>query len=146
MVPSNTAMKYLHHMKVIPEDDIAAGAHYRARTDMLDNVKGYKMVKDGLTRRIGQIEAERRRAQSAEPQISTSGVSSSYLGAGHEYLAPMDPVFYHEKSCCFRNTYTRCPLFKIKPKIGWTEPRHEETLGHVDIRRRLAKNPSDAAS
>ena len=38
IVPSNTAMKYLHHTKVIPEDEIPAGAHYRARKDMLDNV------------------------------------------------------------------------------------------------------------
>ena len=38
---------------------------------------------------------------------------------GHEYLAPLDPIYYHEKSCCFRNTLTRCPLFRsTKPVIG----------------------------
>merc|ERR1711981_826421 len=48
----NLCMKYLHHMKVIPEDEIPVGSHYRARTDMMDNVRGYRMVKDGLRRRI----------------------------------------------------------------------------------------------
>jgi hypothetical protein len=53
----------------------------------------------------------------------TPGVSASYLSNGHEYWMPMDPIYYHEKSCCFRNTYTRCPLFKRKIQIGLTEPR-----------------------
>merc|ERR1712126_39606 len=81
--PSSLAMKYLHHTKVIPEEDIPVGAHYRARTDMLDNVRGYHMVKEGLKRRIIDIERERRRAQgvgdrktlvkgSGTDQISTS--------------------------------------------------------------------------
>ena len=39
MVPSKTAMKYLHHAKVIPEEDVPVGAHYRAREDMLQNVR-----------------------------------------------------------------------------------------------------------
>ena len=53
------------------------------------------------------------------------GVSASYLTTGHEYWMPMDPIYYHEKSCCFRNTYTRCPLFKRRVKIGFTEPRQD---------------------
>jgi len=36
--PSNTAMKYLHHTKVMPEEDVPIGAHYRAREDMMNNV------------------------------------------------------------------------------------------------------------
>jgi len=153
--PSNLAMKYLHHTKVIPEDEIPVGAHYRARTDMLDNVRGYRMVKEGLKRRIVDIERERRTAQSqgtdratlvrgsGTDQISTSGVSASYLSEGMEHWAPMDPIFYHEKSCSFRNTYTRCPLFKNRTKIGWTEPRNEAALGMIDIRKKMVKNPSE---
>ena len=39
MVPSKTAMHYLMHAhSIMPEEDIPAGAHYRARKDMLDNV------------------------------------------------------------------------------------------------------------
>ena len=39
MVPSKTAMHYIMHAhSIIPEEEIAAGAHYRARQDMLDNV------------------------------------------------------------------------------------------------------------
>jgi len=64
MYPSNEAMKYLHHTKVIAEEDIPVGAHYRARTDMLDNVRGYCMVKDELKSVIIDIERERRRALS----------------------------------------------------------------------------------
>ena len=86
-------------------------------------VRGYRIVKKGLSRRLSDIEHERRRAKSEVPFISTSGVSASYLGTGHEYWAPMDPIYYHEKSCCFRNTYTRCPIFKRRVEIGWTEPR-----------------------
>merc|ERR1740124_207476 len=105
------------------------------------------MVKEGLKRRIIDIERERRKAQSSgcdratlvrgpgTDQISTSGVSASYLGNGHEHWAPMDPIFYHEKSCSFRNTYTRCPIFKTRSKIGWTEPRDENALGMVDVRK-----------
>jgi len=144
MVPSGTAMKYLHHAKVIPEEEVPSGAHYRARKDMLDNVRGYSLVKKGLERRITQIEGERRRARSVEPFISTSGVSASYLSSGHEHWAPMDPIFYHEKTCSFRNTYTRCPLFKRRIAIGYTEPRVEEFMGYVDIRKKMAKNPSEA--
>ena len=84
-------------------------------------------MKKGLSRRLTDIEHERRRAKSEVPYISTSGVSASYLTTGHEYWAPMDPIYYHEKSCCFRNTYSRCPLFKRRIEIGWTEPRFEQT-------------------
>ena len=36
IVPSNTAMKYMFHEKVINEEDVPVGAHYRAREDMLN--------------------------------------------------------------------------------------------------------------
>ena len=39
IVPSNTAMKYMFHEKVINEEDVPVGAHYRAREDMLNNVR-----------------------------------------------------------------------------------------------------------
>ena len=86
-------------------------------------VRGYRLVKKGLSRRLTDIEHERRRAKSEVPFISTSGVSASYLSNGHEYWQPMDPIYYHEKSCCFRNTYSRCPIFKNRVTIGRTEPR-----------------------
>ena len=39
MFPSKTAMDYLwHRTDILPEEDIAPGAHYRARRAMLDNV------------------------------------------------------------------------------------------------------------
>merc|ERR1711862_893187 len=110
-----------------------------AREDMLQNVRGYKMVKKGLSRRLLDIEHEKRRAKSEVPFISTSGVSASYLSGGHEHWAPMDPIYYHEKSCSFRNTYTRCPIFRSRVTIGNTEPRAEEFMGLVDIRKRMSK-------
>jgi len=123
IVPSKTAMKYLYHAKVIEEEEVPVGSHYRAREDMLQNVRGYRTVKQGLSRRLQNIEHERRRAKSEVPFISTSGVTASYLSSGHEHWAPMDPIYYHEKSCCFRNTYTRCPIFKNRVTIGNTMPR-----------------------
>ena len=42
IVPSHTAMKYLYHAKVIGEDEVPVGSHYRAREDMINNVRfGY---------------------------------------------------------------------------------------------------------
>jgi len=76
IVPSNTAMKYMFHEKVINEEDVPVGAHYRAREDMLNNVRGYKVVKKGLSRRLTDIEHERRLAKSEIPFISTSGVTA----------------------------------------------------------------------
>jgi hypothetical protein len=35
-------MKYLYHAKVIDEEDVPVGAHYRAREDMLKNVSYQK--------------------------------------------------------------------------------------------------------
>merc|ERR1711994_1037115 len=141
IVPSGTAMKYLYHAKVINEEDVPVGAHYRAREDMLNNVRGYRLVKKGLQRRLCDIEHERRRANKEIPFISTSGVSASYLSNGHEYWAPMDPIYYHEKSCCFRNTYTRCPIFKRRVEIGWTEPR----LNLFDNKDKEKKQPQSKA-
>ena len=81
------------------------------------------MVKKGLSRRLTDIEHERRRAKSEMPFISTSGVSASCLSAGNEYWAPMDPIFYYQWSSCFRPVLTRSPLYKKRVEIGWTEPR-----------------------
>ena len=81
------------------------------------------MEKEGLSLRLFNFKHEKRRAKSEVPFISTSGVSASYLSGGHEHWAPMDPIYYHEKSCSFRNTYTRCPIFKNRVTIGNTEPR-----------------------
>ena len=39
ITPSRTAMKYLYHTKVMAEDEVPVGAHYRAREDMLNNVR-----------------------------------------------------------------------------------------------------------
>merc|ERR1712241_832319 len=64
IVPSRTAMKYLYHAKVINEDDVPVGAHYRAREDMLNNVRGYRKLKEGLSRRLTDIEHERHRYES----------------------------------------------------------------------------------
>lgn len=148
MYPSNTALKYLHHTIVIDEEDIEPGARFRARQGMIKNVRGYKSIKDGIGRRIATIELEKKRAKAMPDQMSTSGVSASKLTEADEYWAPMDPIFYHEKSCSFRTTLTRCPLFKKKSYsfIGTDEPRCEEVLGLIDIRRRMIKNPSEKQS
>merc|ERR1712150_237625 len=144
ITPSRTAMKYLYHTKVIGEDEVPVGAHYRAREDMLNNVRGYRLVKKGLSRRLTDIEHERRRAKSEVPFISTSGVSASTLSTGDEYWQPMDPIYYYNKSTCFRPILTRCPIFKNRVTIGRTEPRMEEFIGHVNILKKVTKNPSEA--
>eukprot|EP00096_Caligus_rogercresseyi_P016235 TRINITY_DN882_c0_g1_i1.p1 TRINITY_DN882_c0_g1~~TRINITY_DN882_c0_g1_i1.p1 ORF type:complete len:160 (-),score=28.25 TRINITY_DN882_c0_g1_i1:81-560(-) len=138
LVPSNTALKYLHHAKVMDKSEVPVGASYRAKTDMESSVRGYREVKRGIQRRLSEMEKIKTMNRTEWPILSTSGVSASKLNnSGHEHFAPMDPIFYHEKSCSFRNTYSRCPLFKRKIMIGWTEPRNEESLGYMDIRRKI---------
>ena len=46
IVPSRTAMKYLYHAKVIAEDEVPVGAHYRAREDMINNVRFLEHTND----------------------------------------------------------------------------------------------------
>ena len=41
ITPSRTAMKYLYHTKVMSEDEVPVGAHYRAREDMMNNVRNH---------------------------------------------------------------------------------------------------------
>merc|ERR1719495_1084309 len=101
----------MHANSIIPEEDIQQGAHYRARRDMLKNVRGYSLVKKGLERRIVDIERQRMNAQLEKPCfISTSGVPTA-----------------HHKS----------PLFKTKISIGNTEPRVESVIGLMDVRRKM---------
>ena len=54
IVPSNTAMKYMFHEKVINEEDVPVGAHYRAREDMLNNVRYQQQYKKYLQAVPGQ--------------------------------------------------------------------------------------------
>ena len=63
MVPSKTAMKYLHHAKVINEEDVPVGAHYRAREDMLNNVRIKIFSVKYFSKYLDQIDLCFRRAQ-----------------------------------------------------------------------------------
>merc|ERR1712087_74700 len=110
IVPSNTAMKYMFHEKVINEEDVPVGAHYRAREDMLNNVRGYRIVKKGLSRRLTDIEHERRRAKSEVPYISTSG-SLITVGITTCCLGQFDSEYSMKK----KNFRTRAPKFREFP-------------------------------
>jgi hypothetical protein len=142
--PSTLASRYLYYEDgLIPERCIETGARFRARKGIENTVRGYNMLKKEIRDSIADMEHERRLAHANIPQISTSGVSASKLSAGMEHTAPMDPIYYHDKCCSFRPAYTRCPVFKRRLEIGFTEPRAEAFLGHVDIRRKMLKNPSE---
>ncbi|CAB4062548.1 unnamed protein product [Lepeophtheirus salmonis] len=94
LVPSNTAYKYLHHTKVIDQEDVPVGASYRAKSDMEKSVRGYKEVQKGIQRRISEMEKLKTMNRIEWPIISTSGVSASKLNqSGQEHWAPMDPIF-----------------------------------------------------
>merc|ERR1711978_504713 len=80
-----------------------------------------------LQRRLTDIEHERRRYNEEKPVIS-----SKYLGIGYEYWTPPLEKAYQLM------TPPRSPV-KRKVEIGWTEPRSEEWIGYVDIRKTLAE-------
>lgn len=140
-VPSVTAIKYLGGIRTIPdlkrECDLPIGGRYNARKTMEREIRGHKTANRDLIRSKEKFEEQERRARSEPDTEPCSGVSASQLSAGHEYNVGMDPIYYHEKSCCFRATLTRCPLFKTKTNIGMTEPRCESFIGMVDLRKRL---------
>jgi len=140
-VPSKTAMKYMGGHRAVPdlkrECDIPVGGRYNARKTMEREIPGHKTAHRDLRRSYEKFEEQRRRARSEPEPDYCSGVSSSQLSAGHEYVSPLNPIYYHEKSCSFRATLTRCPLFKPRVTVGMTEPRVESYIGLTDLRKRL---------
>ncbi|XP_023321508.1 uncharacterized protein LOC111696192 [Eurytemora carolleeae] len=138
-IPSKTAMKYISRaVKVKRECEIPVGGRYNARKTMEREIPGHKQCRADMLDSYENYNLMKRRARTEPRMEPCSGVSASKLSAGHEYLVPLDPIYYHEKSCCFRNTLTRCPLFRsTKPVIGMTEPRAEKFIGMVDTRIRI---------
>jgi len=138
-VPSKTAIKYLGGIRTVPdlkrECDLPIGGRYNARKTMEREIPGHKRVQRDMLRSKERLEEQARRARSEPEPDHCSITSPSKLSAGHEYSAPLDPVYYHEKSCSFRSTLTRCPLFKNRVTIGMTEPRAESFLGMLDLRK-----------
>jgi len=140
-LPSKTAIKYLgRSVKVKRECDIPIGGRYNTRQTMERELIGHRQVRKDLQESYDKYAEIRTRSKSVLPlTINTcSGVSENKTCAGHEYERPLDPIYYHERACCFRPCLTRCPMFKItKPQIGYTEPRTERFLGMLDVRKRL---------
>ncbi len=138
MLPSTLCMHYLHtSTKVIPERQIRIGARYRTRRDLDEHVRGYRVIKKGLQRRLAEIEHDRRSAHYALP-MAPDALWASLRSEAHvqDFPRPLGNFL-------FRPTYYKGPLFKSKIEIGWTEARHEPTLGIVDVRRKMFKNPSE---
>ena len=50
-----TAMKYLYHTKVMAEDEVPVGAHYRAREDMMNNVSFHTFMWDMPLHKINTL-------------------------------------------------------------------------------------------
>jgi len=140
-LPSKTAIKYLgRSVKVKRECDIPIGGRYNTRQTMERELIGHRQVRKDLQESYDKYAEIRTRSKSVLPlTINTcSGVSENKTCAGHEYERPLDPIYYHERACCFRPCLTRCPMFKItKTQIGYTEPRTERFLGMLDVRKRL---------
>jgi len=140
-VPSSTAIKYLSGaVKVKREAALRIGGRYNARQTMEKELVGHRQARNDMLESFETYDELRRRAKSMDttPQATCSGVCKSQLSTGDEYWRPMNPVYYHERSCCFRPTLTRCPIFKsTRPQIGWTEPRTEWAFGMRDVRTGL---------
>lgn len=137
-IPSKTAMKYLSGAVKVPrESAIEAGGRYNARQTMDREIPGHRVVRREMKDSYENYEKQRFRARTEPKQEQSSGK----VFAPGVYEAGMDPIHYHNAcGCCNRSTLTRCPMFRInKPGagIGWTEPRHEASLGFVDRRRHL---------
>jgi len=72
------------------------------------------------------------------PAVNTSSGGSRSICEGNEFEGPMGPYLTVPIS---PNTASR-PILKRKVTIGSTEPRHEPVIGMMDVRRKMAKNPS----
>lgn len=144
ILPSPLAMRYLHYERnIIPERCIEVGARYRARKSLDENVRGYRHLKKSLQRKILDIERERRRAH-ANPRDSLGQLAVSNYNPDENALPrPADRPYDHTV-VAFRPYYDSVrPRYKRRIIIGNTEPRYEEYMGMMDIRRRLMKNPSE---
>eukprot|EP00092_Neocalanus_flemingeri_P035987 GFUD01039185.1.p1 GENE.GFUD01039185.1~~GFUD01039185.1.p1 ORF type:complete len:173 (+),score=23.77 GFUD01039185.1:56-574(+) len=140
-IPSKTAMKYLSGaVQVKRECNLPAGGHYNSRKTMDREMIGHRQSRKDMLESYSNFERQERQMRSEPRQRSNSGVRASRLTAGDEYRQPMNPQHYHEKTCSFGPSLTRCPIFRSnKPGagIGWTEPRVESFIGMVDRRKRL---------
>eukprot|EP00088_Acartia_fossae_P070719 TRINITY_DN9545_c0_g1_i1.p1 TRINITY_DN9545_c0_g1~~TRINITY_DN9545_c0_g1_i1.p1 ORF type:complete len:167 (-),score=24.77 TRINITY_DN9545_c0_g1_i1:262-762(-) len=139
-LPSKTAIKYLGRaVKVKRECDIPIGGRYNTRQTMDREIIGHRQVRKDLQESYEKYSEMRRRTRSVPLKVNTcSGVSENKMTAGHEYERPLDPIYYHERCCCFRPCLTRCPMFKItRPQVTNTEPRTERFIGMVDVRKHL---------
>eukprot|EP00092_Neocalanus_flemingeri_P035986 GFUD01039184.1.p1 GENE.GFUD01039184.1~~GFUD01039184.1.p1 ORF type:complete len:191 (+),score=33.81 GFUD01039184.1:57-575(+) len=140
-IPSKTAMKYLSGaVQVKRECNLPAGGHYNARKTMEREIIGHRESRKDMMESYEKFEKQERQMRSEPKQWTNSGVRASRLNAGDEYRQPMNPIHYHEKTCSFGPSLTRCPIFRSnKPGagIGWTEPRMESFIGMVDRRKRL---------
>lgn len=144
ILPSNLAMRYLHYERnIIPERCIEPGARYRSRRCMDENLRGYRNLKKSLQRKILDIERERKRAHHVprEPLSSVAIKNASF--DENSFPRPMDRPYDH-KLVAFRPYYDSVrPMYKRRIIFGNTEPRSEEFMGYMDIRRKFLKNPSE---
>ncbi len=97
LTPSPTCYKYLHEQtRVVPERSIRIGARYRARKNLVEHVsracrrpvracltprrrrglslsllqvRGYRLVKKSLQRRLAEIESDRKNAHYQLPEM-----------------------------------------------------------------------------
>jgi len=146
MRPSNLATRYqLYERDIIPERCIETGQRYRARRNLVEHVRGFRIIKRSLQRRLADIEHERKMAHHEEPYMDRVKKWTIYYrdftGSGGELPRPTGTSIH----CCDRNTRSSRPLLLTDRCITLlSQPRAEEFLGLVDIRKRMIKNPSEA--
>merc|ERR1712241_304332 len=108
--PSETAQKYLQeHVKTLQEEELPIGSHLRSRR-VLEGLRGHKQSRKDLAESFDKFYGEKRNALKEELRPETcSGVMGSQYNR-------------HQKPGA---------------GLGWTEPRKENVIGCMDIRRRL---------
>merc|ERR1712018_741861 len=106
--PSDTAMKYLlEHVKSLSEEELPIGSHLRSRR-VLEGLRGHKQCRKDLAEIFDKYYGEKRNALKVELRPETcSGVNDSQITR-------------HQKPGA---------------GLGWTEPRKENVIGFVDIRK-----------
>lgn len=142
MTPSTLCTRYLYHEKVIPERCIETGQRYRARKNLVEHVRGYHLVKKDLQTLLANIEHERKMAHVEQPYMDSVKKWTIYYRDDHslgDYARPMTSIH-----CCDKNTRSSRPILRTDRVLTFlTEPRAEEFLGLVDIRKKMIKNPSE---
>merc|ERR1711875_174608 len=126
MALSDTALRYINeNVRVREEADLPAGGHLRCRRIMEEELRGYKQGKADLVEQYDNYYNQVKRLQKDDEYLAKIKRMTK-KSVGNSEKIPMSSVY---------NNWTR--IGKPGAGLGWTEPRMEEFVGLVDMRKHM---------